>query len=293
MKPLSSCYRILIPSKTFLIGEYAILNGGPCLLANTLPCFDFIINTNSEKLSHPFHPQSAASLYIEKNKKLFSNTKIELSKDLPSGFGLSGAEWNCVLTLSCLLKNKEMSSVHQVWEEYKKLSKNTSGADVVSQKLGDLCCFSSDPFDAKNLKWNFSDLQFSFILTGESLDTWNHMKDFKNKDLSHLIRISSCCVNAVKSSDEELFIQSIKEYADELKKQQWVTEVSHNILEKIKSFPQIKAAKGCGAMGAESIIFFFKKEDKEILMKSIQKELSPKQSIRDGVFSKGVTILTN
>ena len=289
---MSSSYQILIPSKTFLVGEYAVLHGGSCLIANTLPQFDFRISTKAKKLSHPFHSQSVASLYIEKNKELFSNIKIELSKDLPSGFGLSGAQWNCVYTLSCLLKNQKINSVHQAWEEYKKLSKNTSGADVVAQKTGELCSFCPNPFDVKKLDWNFHQIQFAFILTGETLNTWDHVKDIKSKNCSRLVDITHLSLEAVQNSNEDLFIKSIKEYADELENQKWITKTSYNLLQKINSFSQTMAAKGCGAMGAESIVLFFKKEDKEDLIRTIQKELSPKQSIREGIFSKGVTINT-
>ncbi len=288
MRNLSPCYQISIPSKTFLIGEYAVLDGASALIASTTPYFNFKVNMQSSKLSHPFHSESAAGIYIEKNREIFSQIQIELMEKRPSGFGLSSAEWNCVVTIASLLKNDV--SVYDLWKEYVQIAKNTSGADVVAQKLGGLCHFCMNPFTAENLIWSFSDIHFAFILTGESLETWKHLKDFKKESLDRLKNISHLSVDALKNKDEKKFIQSIKDYDQELQKKSWITPATRSLLEELKLHSEVLALKGCGALGAESVVFFFRKENKEKLFQSIQKKLSFKQSIREGNLSKGILL---
>ena len=288
MKNISTSYQIFIPSKAFLIGEYAVLDGAPALIASTTPYFNFKVNTQAFKLSHPFHPESAAGLYIEKNKKYFCRVQIELMEKRPSGFGLSGAEWNCVMIVASLLQNKKNFSVDEVWKEYMQFSSSTSGADVVAQRLGGVCHFCRNPFIAETLPWNFSNILFAFILTGESLETWKYLKDFKKESTSQLKKISRLAVKAVQNQNEKIFIQSIKDYAQELQKKGWVASSTYALLEKLHSEPGILAAKGCGSLGAESVVFFFEKENKEMVFQSLQKKLSKGYSLRQECLSEGL-----
>ena len=85
---LPSC--ISFPSKTFLIGEYAVMEGAPAILVNTQPRFKFHIQHPVKKKSHPFHKNSPAGLFIEENKKVFSSVSIQYSQAYGYGFGLSG-----------------------------------------------------------------------------------------------------------------------------------------------------------------------------------------------------------
>ena len=286
---LPEVFQIRVPSKTFLIGEYAVLEGASALIVSTPPFFNFKIHT--AKPSHPFHKKSPAGRYIEKHSKIFSSIQIELMEKRPSGFGLSGAEWNVVLEIHSLFKKEDLS-IHQIWEEYRTFSDSTSGADVVAQRLGGLCHFCSSPFRAETLNWSFENLEFAFILTGESLETWKHLKDIKIKYLDSFKNISNLALKAVKEKDQTLFIQSIRDYAHELEKRNWLTQTTQTLLAQINSHSDILASKGCGALGAECVVFFFKKENKERIFSSLQKELSPLQSLREGTLSEGVqTIL--
>ena len=102
--------RISFPSKTFLIGEYAVLIGGPAFLVNTRPRFQFHIQYPAKK-NHPFHKESPAGLFIEENKKVFSSVSIQYLQTYGSGFGLSGAEFNCVYSLKVLLEGGSVKDI--------------------------------------------------------------------------------------------------------------------------------------------------------------------------------------
>lgn len=58
-----------VPGKTFLVGEYLALAGGPSIVATTFPCFDFswvVTNARQDRrIQHSFHPKSPAGRLLD------------------------------------------------------------------------------------------------------------------------------------------------------------------------------------------------------------------------------------
>ncbi len=64
-------HRVLIPGKTFLVGEYLALAGGPSIVVNTAPLFDFsweseAAEEQSRLIRHPFHVDSPAGRWLDR-----------------------------------------------------------------------------------------------------------------------------------------------------------------------------------------------------------------------------------
>lgn len=65
-----SRHRILVPGKTFLVGEYLALSGGPSVVISTEPCFEFhwetsvVDSASGPSLHHPFHRDSPAGSFL-------------------------------------------------------------------------------------------------------------------------------------------------------------------------------------------------------------------------------------
>ena len=266
---------ISFPSKTFLIGEYAVMAGAPALLVNTRPRFQFHIQQTAKSV-HPFHKDSPSGRFMEENKEVFSSVAIQYLKNYESGFGLSGAEFNCVYLLKILLKGGfvEDISCFDILEKYLSYFPHPreerhpresgdpytpSGADLISQWLGKVCIFSS-PSLAESIDWPFKNLSFALIQTGESFKTWEHLENLKQKNFSQLNEISLTALEAVRSSSESLFLQSIQDYRNVLEKEGLTHPSTKKILQELSSHSEVLAVKGCGAMGAEVIAVFFKKE---------------------------------
>ncbi|MDE0150885.1 MAG: hypothetical protein OXK80_00090 [Bdellovibrionales bacterium] len=319
---------ISFPSKTFLIGEYAVMEGAPALLVNTRPRFQFDIQYPVKKSFHPFHKDSPAGLLIEENKKVFSSVSIQYSQNYKSGFGLSGAEFNCVYLLSALFKGVSVedidcldilekylsfvipdlirnpvvpvslrsavsvgtctassSSPHHTSSPRRRGSSHSiipSGADIVSQWLGKVCIFSK-PSIAESMDWPFRDLSFALIRTGENLQTWKHLENLKQKNFSQLKEISFVALEALRSSSESLFVQSIQDYRKALEEESLIHPSTTKILQELDSHPEILAAKGCGAMGAEVISVFFRKDAKNLNFLKNYNCISGLQSLDQGV----------
>ena len=283
---LPSC--ISFPSKTFLIGEYAVMEGAPALLVNTQPRFQFDIQYPVQKSFHPFHKDSPAGLFIEENKKVFSSVSIQHSQSYGQGFGLSGAEFNCVYLLETLLGGGSLENIYcfDILEKYLSflaLMGNTpSGADIVSQWLGKVCIFSK-PSIAESMDWPFRDLSFALIRTEENLQTWKHLENLKQRDFSQLKEISFLALEALRSSSESLFLQSIQDYREELEVEGLTHPSTKKILQELDSHSEVLAVKGCGAMGAEVISVFFKKNIQNFDFLKNYNCISSLQSLDQGV----------
>ena len=118
-----------VPSKTFLLGEYAVLYGGSALVL-THPPFFRIQKTKVPKKK--FHKESPASLLMKKHGLSQDFDFIDPHKD--GGFGGSTAE------VVASLKNKTNHSFKKILEDYLNLFSDQflkpSGADLYAQWLG-------------------------------------------------------------------------------------------------------------------------------------------------------------
>ena len=266
MKVSSSKWTLSYPSKTFLIGEYAVLHGAPAVLVNTFPQFKFHIDFQESSQICPFHEDSPAYFFMEKNKEFFFNTSISVRDPHQGlgGFGLSSAEFNCVYDL--FLKKKNIRcQLDQIWKIYKSLSKG-SGADVISQRIKGICLFQPDPFRAESIQWPFYDLSFGLVRVGEKHKTSMHLNELNFKAFPLLTELSMKAVESMRSFREDIFIDCIKEYGEVLDQLKLVSDKTFHIIQKLKMNKDILCLKGCGAMGAEVIAVFFKKEkEKKIL----------------------------
>lgn len=271
---------VSIPSKAFLVGEYSILKGGPALLVNTTPRFSFSIKINS-KLSNAmnfFHEQSAAGLWIRKNKNLFSNIHISVEDPYQSkgGFGLSSAEFASVYIYSMLKKGYSWDDVelYEIWKQYKELKKDSlvvpSGADMVSQWVGGVCLFHPSTQDVRSIMWPFSGLDFILIHTEEKLATWKHLNELEDTNFDDLIECSHRAFEFIQQEKEDDFLQAVREYHSILDKKNLVSAYTNCILQDFKKNSNILSAKGCGALGAGALILFFKKENAEEVESFIQ-----------------------
>lgn len=292
------------PSKTFILGEYAVLDKGSAILLNSQPRFQCVISQG-----HP--PQNSSSfLFHDKSKKLSSNKDIfsnplveqwikkyslnsktaflewkDPHKGL-GGFGFSSAQLNILYAYGSCLKDLSTDKIHtkEVWRSYRSLDFQgctPSGADLISQWAGGVCVFKQDSLSLESYIAIFPNLDCFILRTGERLDTYKYLKEFQMQDVTRLKKIAEKGVEAMESQKEEQFIESIIEYGQALAQKKWVAKKTSEILEQVLKIKHVKAAKGCGAMGAETVIMFFDTEHKE----EIQKQLSDFQIIcdKDGI----------
>lgn len=275
---------ISCPAKTFILGEYAVLDGGPAIVLNTAPRFVCRIQKSS-KLSEPdMAENSPAGQWIKKNPHDFQTVQLNWSNSRnKGGLGFSSAQFNILYAYSFILKEGGIDQIkpQEIWRNYRSLQFEgflPSGADVITQWVGGVCVFEQDPLSVETLTSSLPDLNCSVLRTGEYFETHKYLKNFKLGDVSDLKKISRQGVQAIKQRDEAAFIEAVNDYRKELEAKNYITSKSREILNKLINIKAIKACKGCGAMGAETLIVFYKKQDEE----EVKKETSFLEEATDG-----------
>ena len=294
------------PSKTFLVGEYAVLKGAPAVIVNTNPRFYFFVSSKDPHKSIPvgqnhlqtskihyaeFHPNSPAGHWLAQHPHI-QNYRFA-SWDPHSGwggFGSSSAQFNLVYYLEKYVTQKildhsvkkhfaqeitwDTQSVLSLWQAYRHLSfegQRASGADVVSQWVGQVCLFSSQPFHVRSIPWPFPDLDFILLRTGVTVKTWEHLQSLTIASLqtTQLSRLASQAITHMENADSTGFTTVLSEYAIYLQKLNLVHEHVLDLLQQIQS-PLVMAAKGCGALGAEVICVLFHPNNKQAILQRLK-----------------------
>ncbi len=296
MEHKKKSFQVSVPGKTFLMGEYAVLEGGPALIINTQPCFLFSVTGRKKSAGHldiPFPPQSPAGQWLRRYPEIGHAFHIKTHDPYGGrgGFGRSSAEFNLVYLLGQLLnlytakKNNEKNTFLSLWKDYRGLDFEgacPSGADVVSQWVGGLCVFCPRPFKVRSLSaWPFKGLDFFLLRTNITFPTHKHLKDLSQAKrvnggsgggaslglgpclFSDLVSIAKRATHCMEQKNQEGFVSAVDQYSLCLNKKNLVHPKALSLVKQIKKLKEVITARACGAMGAEVVAVFFAPEDKQ------------------------------
>lgn len=298
-------WRLQVPSKTFILGEYAVLEGGLCLGAATTPIFEMAV-TSSEKnhrVLHSIHPESPAGNFLSEHQEAFKNLNIQFVDPLSGlgGFGASTAQYLGLWAFrEMVLKERsrddllQANSIKEMIHEYRNYSSRKqgrapSGADVVMQLCGGLTWIDTSSWEVQELSWPWPELTGFFISTGNKLATHSHLQDLSDFNPSELFRILHQARSEFKSEDADLWLESVKYYSQALEMLGLVAPETRSLLNLMSELPGVKACKGCGAMGADVIFVVVNSTEVEAVNKyALKNKLKIIASTRD--FSSGIRI---
>lgn len=255
---------IKIPSKTFLAGEYNILHGGTAILINTKPNFVFTIK-NSDSHANPFHPQSPAGLFIQQHYEYFQQHKIYFNDPHNGlgGFGGSGAEFLGAYCSKMYIKNGGISnqslSMEQLLTEYQQytIGNKTSGADLVAQMHGKITMYEKNQQQATTLSWDFPNLGFLLVPTKQNINTHQHLQtlDYNfNYDLENIVFDFK---KSLYDNNEELLVDATQQFHQHMQQQKLCHPNTVDLIDNLLQYPEILAAKGCGALGADVMLLIY------------------------------------
>lgn len=274
---------IKIPGKTFLLGEYAALQGGLALIACTTPCFDLKVSPptalNNVSPSFPFHLDSPAGKFLQDHQHLLENRSLQWSSPYPQG-GLGGSTaeflasyqfyWRSILRVPSnqdihkVYNSKYMTEIYQTYLKYAYSGNGIppSGMDLIAQTQAQITFIQrenqSDIFQINQVKWPFQNISLLFFKTPTKLATHTHLTHWSSAkelpDFSHLSYLTHQGYKALYEKNLMAFIQSIHEYALALERLNLTTESTINLLSQLRQNAACLAAKGCGALGADVII---------------------------------------
>jgi mevalonate kinase len=250
---------LLVPGKTFLLGEYAVLHNGPAVVLAHGPRFSLRIDEAETGTAEGIHPKSPAGQFMRLQPDKFARLAARFLDPYggQGGFGASSAQFVSVFAWSKLQSSpwaRLNFSVEDAWRAFKDLDHGAgqppSGADVVAQILGDVTVFAADPFSAQAVKWPFQDLVVMLAPTGQKLATHEHLRE-RLPVSDRLMRLAEEGRDALLASDRSRFVAAFTGYAAELEELQLVTTHTRGLIAAAASNPDVIAVKGCGAMGAD------------------------------------------
>jgi mevalonate kinase len=253
-----------VPGKTFLAGEYLALLGGPALILATAPKFLLNIERSSGNSKNPFHPLSPAGLFYRKNEKYFSQFAMQFHDPYQGlgGFGASSAQFVLLhglwqLRVSQNLELQHHFDWHEMLTDYRATHQAPgfppSGADVVGQALGGLTYFQRRDGHVQSFAWPF-DEEILLFHTGHKVSTHEHLKEIKDIPEGRLTDSVLRLKAALQTVDLVKFMFALHEFSEVLETKGWTLPRTLDIVRKLKENLGVRAAKGCGALGADVIM---------------------------------------
>lgn len=246
-----------VPAKTFLVGEYIALHGGPALIATTAPYFTVDLQAGAGQVDFPVN--SPAWNLWQKVEESRHNITFNDPYNGLGGMGASSAQFLGAFYASRQLLEREVSQA-ELLEEYLQVAWNgqgipPSGYDVIAQHLGGCVHIEKNKNIYKSYTWQFSDIGFVLVHTQRKLATHEHLRGLGELgDLVGLAAIAEHALQAFKCSDSAGFIEAINTTYQELLSLNLVAEHTQQMLFELQKDADILAAKGCGALGADIIL---------------------------------------
>ena len=267
------------PGKTFVLGEYAVLEGATALLLATSPQFkSTVASKKSDEATHDFHEKSPAARWVNQFPEVFEGKRIHFEDPYQSigGLGASGAQFLAAYSYywdQCEGNASGKDFREQAWRDFKSLYNNEpcppSGADVVTQASGGFVRFSQNPFEAKVSPW-FAESEFAVLHTGAKLATHEHLNQLEAFDISELLEICKVVSDKMKEYEEapkfnaqsfyKFLCEHINEYQRCLVSLGLQAEETTRYINSIRDQYSLDAVKGCGALGVDTLLLFYQKE---------------------------------
>lgn len=267
-----------VPSKTFLVGEYLVLKGGPGLVATTGQRFQLIINKASggkdlvQKLeSSGIHPDSPGGKWSLRYPECFDQFDLKFLDPYngAGGMGASSAQF-VMLYVWTKMHSESISSwndidVEVLWKSYQSLfetDKNPpSGADVVAQYVGGICYFQSEPFTVKRYQWIFEEQAFCILKTKNKIATHDHLSELSIDSFESL---EPAVKRVVDSFDDESafdFTFGVNDFYEALKQKKLVARETFSLVHQFHKSGLALSVKGCGALGSDVILVICEKKN--------------------------------
>lgn len=261
---------IEVPSKTFLVGEYLAINGTASLVMATEPCF--FIKTIADK-NFGFHADSPAGCLRQQLQLQDIGFSVLDPHQGRGGFGRSTAEYLAVYLYKQYCQsdvenfNEDiLNNLEEFIYQYQNcagVEYKPSGADLVAQVCGGLCWYDGMNFNAETLSWPFPGYDIFIFHTGKKLATHEHLKDLKSKRLETLIPALLAARTSLDQANLKVFCESINYYYDILGELGLSDGGVQKSVHQLRQKPEVLAAKGCGAMGVDTVIVLAEKSNEE------------------------------
>lgn len=258
------------PSKTFLVGEYAVLANGPALVLNTRPRFELRVSMGEGRLSG-LPAGSPAARWLKAREPLLSKFDIEFHDPHAGagGLGASGAQFLLVHTLTTWLqvafaRALQGPDLKAVWNDLQVLSSGQgSGADVLAQTVGGVALVQVATTLAEPHPWPYPELAWSIVRTHQKVATHEHLAGLDRQALSLLVAPASETVSSFGRAGWEIFLGHVQTFAARLRDGGLQAAHALSLVKVLEAEPWCLLAKGCGALGADTVLLFYASPERE------------------------------
>lgn len=285
-------FELSAPGKTFLLGEYYVMDGGEAYVLNTAPRFRLRCEPQKNS-SSTLLPTSPAGKFVSEHPEIFSNYSLTFSDPYQGlgGFGASTAEFLLVYQAKCLLTGTELNP-QELLKDYLTYAWNglgfaPSGADLLAQLSGNLCYVNKNSLQITSQTWPFTNVDFHLIHTRNKLATHSHLANLASLDTAALEIIFNRGKVAIALGDETLFCEAVNCYHQSLTKLGLVSEYSLELIQRFRDTTKILAAKGCGAMGSDTLLLITEHQQHDTIKKLCKKfnlvYIASNTSLTDGL----------
>ncbi|WP_131739729.1 hypothetical protein [Legionella adelaidensis] len=262
---------VKIPAKTFLIGEYVALLGGPAILLNTSPYFSLKIR-QSKGLAG-IHKDSPAGKWWQKYGSKDTGIQFDDPYFQKGGLGASSAQFIGMYSIKNDIIDEE-----KLLSDYYQFAWNGEGLrpsayDILAQTKKYPCVFiEKNKNDIEEWGWPFSDLGFLLIHTGKKIATHNHLQVLQlTENVNTLKDTVYKAKTAFLTKDSSLLTAAINTYYQQLNALHLVASHTQDIVNLINKMPGVLACKGCGALGADTILVFVAQNKLESICQKLKK----------------------
>ncbi|MGE3975090.1 MAG: hypothetical protein AB7F59_11250 [Bdellovibrionales bacterium] len=255
-------YQLSVPSKTFLVGEYVALQGGPALVLNTEPRFQLMV-TDRVPGTSTFHTQHTdlrrtENPYIQRilADNFFDSYDFGFQDPFYGRGGLGASSAQLVMLLGFkawkLTGQWEISEILSCLRQFD--GYRGSGYDAISQLTGGVSHIESGCEHYKATEWPWLDYEPILIRGPKKTVTHEHLAELKEKNLVTLHNISRETIKSYIDKNLEGFAKGISDFSEEQSRLGLLSSETQTAIETFKADSMVKVARGCGALGSDTLM---------------------------------------
>lgn len=245
-----------IPAKTFLLGEYAAVAGASAIVLTTSPCFELSFSKDGKMQGiHPDSPAGQWAYHRMPAQGLLWHDPYQGK----GGLGASSAQFLGAYLASCHLlhvtPNRKALLDAYYQSSWRGEGLKPSGYDVLAQSQNRCVYINRQNKIIQSYDWCFKDISFLLLHSGQKLATHYHLQRMTLPNaINQLSVIAESAKDAFEEINSEKLLDAVNAYQQQLANLNLVAPHSMQHLQAFKSQPDILAAKGCGALGADVLL---------------------------------------
>ncbi|GHU15247.1 hypothetical protein FACS189449_12720 [Alphaproteobacteria bacterium] len=239
------------------------------------PTFQLVAEHGDRTSFIGVNEQSPAFSFFLEHLDVFRNLRLSFidPHNGAGGFGASSAQYVLLHQLYRKLTDTawNLDSFLIEYRGYCGQSIGPSGADCVAQQENRHIYFNATSNSIEHMDWNFSELDFIIFKTGTKVETHVHLRQLPSIDVSDLNAFVENVRESFVRSDSDMLIKNIMDFFYFLDRNGFVTDRTRGIVNQLLKTKEILAAKGCGAMSADTIIVIFASKDRDKILNILKK----------------------